>query len=61
MCSGRRRRSLVIARYSESNLVSQSCVYCGAIHDTLCSRIKAIEYHPNGTIKRVELFGTDKK
>lgn len=31
------------------------CGYCGAIHTSMCPRVVAIEYHPNGTIKRVEL------
>lgn len=33
----------------------QACPYCGAIHlRTVCPLVKAIEYHPNGTVKRVE-------
>ena len=28
--------------------------YTNVIHSGPCPRIKAIEYHPNGTIKRVE-------
>ena len=32
------------------------CHYCGTWpHDGLCPRIRAIEYHPDGTVKRVEL------
>lgn len=31
------------------------CPYCGMIHATTCWRVKAIEYHPDGSIKRVEL------
>lgn len=33
-----------------------SCVYCGegVRHSGLCPKIKSIEYHTNGTIKRVE-------
>jgi hypothetical protein len=32
------------------------CPYCGCYHTTpTCGRVKAIEYYPNGTIKRVEL------
>lgn len=31
------------------------CPYCGAVHErTVCHLVKAIEYHPNGSIKRVE-------
>ena len=34
-----------------------TCAYCGQWHTGLCSRIKSIEYHPNGQISRVELRG----
>lgn len=30
------------------------CPHCGLIHETTCPRIRAIEYHPNGAVKRVE-------
>jgi hypothetical protein len=30
------------------------CPYCGMFHDTTCQRIKAIEYYPDGSQKRVE-------
>lgn len=30
------------------------CEHCGLYHAGRCSKIKAIEYYPNGTIKRVE-------
>ena len=32
----------------------EHCPYCGNIHDGVCPKVKAIEYHPNGTVKRVE-------
>lgn len=32
------------------------CPHCGLIHETTCSRIKSIEYHPDGSIKRVEFL-----
>ena len=31
-----------------------TCQHCGMIHDTTCPRIKAIEYHPDGSTKRIE-------
>lgn len=32
-----------------------NCPYCGMRHErTVCSLIKAIEYHSNGAVKRVE-------
>jgi hypothetical protein len=30
------------------------CQFCGAIHSTPCPWVKAIEYHPNDSVKRVE-------
>lgn len=30
------------------------CRWCGKYHGTLCPDVKAIEYHPDGTVKRVE-------
>ncbi len=30
------------------------CPHCGMWHGQVCPRVKAIEYHENGTIKRVE-------
>lgn len=32
-----------------------TCPYCSAYHTAMCPKVKAIEYHPNGTVKRVEL------
>lgn len=35
-----------------------TCAHCGSPspHQGQCPRIKAIEYHENGTVKRVEYF-----
>jgi len=30
------------------------CPHCGMYHNTTCPRIRAIEYHSNGSVKRVE-------
>lgn len=30
------------------------CGHCGGYHIGTCPRVKAVEYHPNGTVKRVE-------
>ncbi len=30
------------------------CPHCGCFHESTCPRIKAIEYHKGGGIKRVE-------
>lgn len=31
------------------------CAYCNGIHMAVCPRIAEIEYHPDGTVKRVVL------
>jgi hypothetical protein len=31
-----------------------NCPHCGMIHQTTCPRIKALDYYPDGTVKRVE-------
>jgi hypothetical protein len=33
-----------------------ACGYCGSIHTGKCPTVKAFEYHPDGTIKRVEFY-----
>lgn len=30
------------------------CPYCGMLHGPTCFMVKAYEYHPDGSIKRVE-------
>lgn len=30
------------------------CPHCGMIHETTCSRIKAIEYNADGSVRRIE-------
>lgn len=37
-----------------SDIASGACGHCGVYHSGPCPRVKAIEYYPNGTIKRVE-------
>lgn len=34
--------------------MTETCQHCGLIHDKLCQSIKAIKYHQDGTIKRIE-------
>lgn len=34
------------------------CPYCNNIHDGVCPLVAAFEYHPNGTLKRVEFKRT---
>lgn len=31
-----------------------TCRWCGMIHGPRCYAVAAIEYHPDGTVKRVE-------
>ena len=42
-----------------SNTPNSNCPYCGFNHEvydkTLCPRISEIEYHPDGTVKKVIL------
>jgi hypothetical protein len=35
----------------------RQCGHCGMIHGPICPRIKAVEYYPDGTVKRVEYHG----
>jgi hypothetical protein len=32
------------------------CHHCDCYHTGTCSKIKAIEYYPDGTVKRVEYY-----
>lgn len=32
------------------------CPYCGNLHQTKCFMVKAFEYHPDGSLRRVEFF-----
>lgn len=29
------------------------CYYCGCWHQGVCGRVESIEYHPDGTVKKV--------
>lgn len=40
------------------NKKMEKCRHCGMIHGLLCPSVKAIEYYPDGTIKRVEYVTT---
>ena len=40
---------------STANL--NTCQWCSCIHSGKCPQVKAIEYHANGNIKRIEFFG----
>lgn len=37
-----------------TNQTLAPCRWCGMHHQTVCPMVKAIEYHPNGAVKRVE-------
>lgn len=37
-----------------SMTLSPNCPHCGNIHQGKCPLVRAIEYHENGTIKRIE-------
>lgn len=32
----------------------EKCQWCGQIHGPQCPSVKALEYYPNGAVKRVE-------
>ncbi len=36
-------------------IINQQCEWCGLEHGPLCPRVIAVEYFPNGGIRRVEL------
>jgi hypothetical protein len=37
------------------------CRWCGQpFHQGICPTVKAMEFHPDGTMKRVEFWSTDK-
>ena len=41
-----------------SSAVNNKCQWCGQVHFTegKCPTVKAYEYNPDGTLKRVEFF-----
>lgn len=50
----------VAAVYGAALSIPGACGYCSSPHSAVihggpCPRVKAIEYHPNGAVKRVEL------
>ena len=36
--------------------VTNGCPHCGMGHTGACPRVRAVEYYPDGQIKRVEYF-----
>jgi hypothetical protein len=45
--------------------LEQPCQYCSngcqqIYHGGKCPKVKSIEYHENGTVKKVEFFGDEK-
>lgn len=39
----------------ETSAISSNCAWCGGLHpQTICPKVKAIDYYPDGTMKRVE-------
>lgn len=50
----------VAAAYGNARSIPGACPHCSGpfsatIHSGACPRVKAIEYHPDGAVKRVEL------
>lgn len=46
-------------RYVTGGGALKYCEHCGSCHVGVCPRIKMIEYHPNGVIKRVEYHAVE--
>lgn len=38
----------------QTQKLNAPCGHCGMYHNAVCPRVKAIEYHPDGNVKRVE-------
>ena len=36
-----------------TGLADTQCYYCGLYHDDVCGRVESIEYHPNGTVRKI--------
>lgn len=43
-----------MANEGTNNTPFLRCSHCGLLHLTTCPRIRSIEYHPDGTVKRIE-------
>lgn len=43
-------------RRALSGVGVQKCIYCGEPHETVCPKIKAIDYDEHGDVRRVELM-----
>lgn len=41
-------------RHSTTPSVAFGCPWCEGYHSGPCPQVKVIEYHPNGTIKKIE-------
>lgn len=41
-----------------STVVDNSCRWCGACHTGKCPLVSAIEYHEDGSVKRVEFHAS---
>ena len=42
-------------KITQTGLQQTPCSYCGAYHQGVCPRVESIEYHGDGSIKRVTL------
>ncbi len=43
-------------RINDALAMPRQCGWCGMIHGPRCPSVKAMEFHPDGTVKRVEFF-----
>jgi hypothetical protein len=46
-----------VPTYTSASTGTAPCQHCGLHHQGVCPRVKAIEYYPDGTVKRVEFKG----
>lgn len=55
----------VVQAYGGALGLPGACPYCSSAHQAVmhsgaCPRVRAIEYHPNGTVKRIEFREGDR-
>ena len=44
----------------QTSVTFPACPWCSDHHSGRCPMVKAIEYHPNGTVKRVEFVSDER-
>lgn len=44
--------------HTGGEMTPRQCGHCGCWHGLLCPFVKAVEYYPDGTVKRIEYMTT---